>query len=753
MLRWILLLIVSAVSALVGLGIDYRSEIVPKDYAGELQSILVDGWVVSGSSIKLNSLFPGVNFVELQFDSWRPANAPPAHLKVSLCDKQVGEFLVTKENPAPRITLAESCDEYELKFEVVNPIAASPKDDRLVGAKLIKAIVSSKIGIPIVNAALLVKVGLALFGIGAALLCTGNLYYQLAGFLAPILGGLILSTAQFVKWDQLFYLWLLFFLAAIGLMFARALSLSDISSEDNKGRFTIYLLSLIFIAGAALRFYGLDFGLPQQFHSDEPRKVGVIHDMYARDSWDPQYFLHPSLLIYSSIAIKPVRDLLGLKSPPGSDYFMAGRTVSALAGALSILLLYLVAAKLFGRETGLLAAAILALLPLHVTCSRYMKEDALLVFNLLLSLFFVVKALKEDRAWAFFVAAFFAGVTASSKYTGALALVPILFAPWFASRSFWPDRKWLMRALLVLPLVPLGFVIFTPYSILNSAKFLSDFGFEQKHMEVGHTSAVDAWSQYWMFHVINSIVPGMTLPVTLFTFFSCGVLLWRRKVEDLLILGLIATFYLPAEWVKAKPAPQPDRYILPCLPFLAIAAAEVVRVLKSRQLVLPTVALSLLLVLYPALRSLHLSSEIKNDTRDRMAQWMLSNITAGSKILVNGAGYAPQFSENQFTVTSLSRTKPLEFSLDRLREGGQEYVILSSFVYDRYLEEEEAMPYMRERLLEIFSKLPLVREEHAQYGPYGFHNPTLRLYSLKDEDISALRRAKPRDSAKEFTAP
>ena len=111
--------------------------------------------------------------------------------------------------------------------------------------------------------------------------------------------------------------------------------------------------------------------------------------------------------------------------------------------------------------------------------------------------------------------------------------------------------------------MPLAFVACTPYSVLDNTKFLKDFASEKKHMARGHTISIDPWSQLWMYHFWRSILPGVQALPALLAVLGLGILAWRRRVEDLLVLILVLVFYLPAEWVKAKPAPQPERYILP----------------------------------------------------------------------------------------------------------------------------------------------------------------------------------------------
>ena len=66
------------------------------------------------------------------------------------------------------------------------------------------------------------------------------------------------------------------------------------------------------------------------------------------------------------------------------------------------------------------------------------------------------------------------------------------------------------------------------------------------------------------------------------------------------------SFFLPAEVARSKPHPQPERYILPALPFLCIAAAQVVRFLSTAVPKKWISALLVLLIASPLIRSLHL---------------------------------------------------------------------------------------------------------------------------------------------------
>jgi hypothetical protein len=40
----------------------------------------------------------------------------------------------------------------------------------------------------------------------------------------------------------------------------------------------------------------------------------------------------------------------------------------------------------------------------------------------------------------------------------------------------------------------------------------------------------------------------------------------------------------------------------------------------------------------------------------------------------------------------------------------------------------------------VFQKVPVIKQVEAPSGPYGFHNPTLTLFSLKADDFRSLEQ-------------
>jgi 4-amino-4-deoxy-L-arabinose transferase-like glycosyltransferase len=733
------LALLSFISAFWALGSAYERYTAMIPGQGIFRGIGTDGWIIDGGELQLPYLASRGNYLELHFNDWRP-EVPPAHFKVTVCEELAAEFLV-EAGTRVSLPLRGDCSPFLVGFDVENTFRASAEDDRELGGQLVDASVDSRLGFAVIDPALGLSASLALLSLALA---------AWAAFPQPALLGLVYALPIVAAWTLRradirdlgppLWLWAAGICLFVGMSAARRLSLSDPERKAASVRFYSAAALAVTLLGAALRFYGLNFGLPDNYHPDEIPKVNAVMQMVASDSLNPRYFLHPSLLLYCTYFVNTIFHWLWLDGDFRSSAFLAGRTVSALAGSASIFLLFALGSRFFDRRTGLLAAALLAVFPLHVTCSRYLKEDALLLFLMLACLLATLKAVQEGRRGFVLLAGVIAGLSASTKYSGLLSFALVAPAPWLRSRRWLPDVPFLKATIVAGVLMPIAFLGASPYVILDYPKFASDFRYERNHMTRGHTQAIDAWSQYWTYHLSRSIAPGSSIVATLLGLVALGFLLVRRRVEDLLVVALLLIFYLPAEWIKSKPAPQPERYIFPCLPFLALAAAEFVNRLSSTRMRRLVPALILLLVLPPAVRSISLARDLTYDTRVAVRDWMAANVPAGSKVLVDWQPYAPYLSSAGFESEEILRINVLKrLPPAALADSGADYLVLSTLFYDRYFSQPNANRVYQNRFISVFQQVPVVKEFRSPSGTYGFHNPTLTIFSLKPQDFAMLR--------------
>ena len=150
----------------------------------------------------------------------------------------------------------------------------------------------------------------------------------------------------------------------------------------------MFILCAILAVGLVLRTIGLQFGLPAVYNPDE---VAIMSRAlaFAKGSLNPHNFLYPSLYFYVLFAWVGVY-LAGVWATGGvpslsalpelyftnpTGIFTAGRALGMAAGTVTIGLLHRLGTTIGGSRTAAAAAIFLAVAPLHVRDSHYVKHD------------------------------------------------------------------------------------------------------------------------------------------------------------------------------------------------------------------------------------------------------------------------------------------------------------------------------------------------------------------------------------------
>ena len=148
------------------------------------------------------------------------------------------------------------------------------------------------------------------------------------------------------------------------------------------------VLAVIVAAAFALRVLGLQYGLPAVYNMDE--SAIMRHALsFARGTLEPRNYLYPSFYFYALFAwvgaylafvwlTGGVASSAALKqmffTHPTAIY-TAGRTLTAICGTLGVLAVFKLGHRVFDTRTGITAAVFLAVAPLAVRDSHYVKHD------------------------------------------------------------------------------------------------------------------------------------------------------------------------------------------------------------------------------------------------------------------------------------------------------------------------------------------------------------------------------------------
>ena len=207
------------------------------------------------------------------------------------------------------------------------------------------------------------------------------------------------------------------------------------------------VLAAIVLLGLSIRLLGITWGFSTKgpvmvFHPDEGFALMVMNQMHVKPvDFNPEgahsegtfyyYVTGGAYLIYKSGATLAARiGLPTLAVSHSAELVLVGRLVSIMAGALSIFLLYhVVRAANLSKTAGLLAALFVAIYPIDVIYSQFMRPhilaNTLLIFSLLV--LFLKTSTKANR-FKYALVGILLGLSTATRYNMAITLIiPALY--------------------------------------------------------------------------------------------------------------------------------------------------------------------------------------------------------------------------------------------------------------------------------------------------------------------------------------
>lgn len=341
-----------------------------------------------------------------------------------------------------------------------------------------------------------------------------------------------------------------------------------------------------FLVALLVRLLGVAWGLPHSgrnwsLHPDEP----VVALVAGRLSpWSGGF--DPGFYNYGTLPLTLFRLAWGIAPDGGSPWaaaradLLAGRMVSVLAGAGTAWIVWATLHRRAGTLAALVGAAAVAFAPGHVVHSGFMTVDVLGAFFVAAAAWAASEAgwpTGDDRPahrtrWLVAAGAA-AGLAASTKYLGVLALVMVAIAGF----ALPPARRVVAAGMAVLAALG-AFVATTPGILLNPAAFRRDFLYETDHVATGHGLVFAGTSPAALFHIGNLVVA--TGPLWLLVA-VLGFALGVRRGHGWL-WGPFA-FTLLTYAVLARAEVKFLRYVLPLVPVLALGIGAAVGVAVGRQ--------------------------------------------------------------------------------------------------------------------------------------------------------------------------
>lgn len=398
-----------------------------------------------------------------------------------------------------------------------------------------------------------------------------------------------------------------------------------------------FFILLIFLLAFLFRIFAINWQLPYLYQTEEYKTVNYTLKMAAERSLNPKFFEYPSLYLYFMLFVYGCTFFIGkilgyyisaedfaikfFKDP--TAVYVIGRIFSAVFGSIVVVLSYIFGKKLYNRTTGLFSAIIIAILPIWVVYSHFIKPE--MASNCLVVLYAIslYRFHLYEKTKDLYLSCIFLGLATSMKYLSLPAGI-LLLVVFYYKRNKISVNFVLLSGLLII----LSFIIGTPYSILDNKTFLKEIlgiikgpdGGLKRQLLYGFLTTLHNW-----------IFMGNKTPVIgLICFAGIIKCMLTRKFEDVLLISIFLvytivnmTHYFPA-W----------GFLFTAFPFYAVAGGRLIDELLQKNKIVAVVLILFLLLPFVESIIIDISFYLK-DTRTIALEWIEKNVPQGSKILID----------------------------------------------------------------------------------------------------------------------
>ena len=486
------------------------------------------------------------------------------------------------------------------------------------------------------------------------------------------------------------------------------------------------MIFIIMLIAFFVRLNGINFGLPYLYDPDEHLFVDRSLQMIDQSSIDPNWFGVPASLTMYVLAItyillflvgwmvgdyQTMQEFLQQYQHDPTIFYLSGRIGIVIFAVFSVLLVYLIARRMFDQRVGLIAALLLAVNPIHVEISRLIRPDIQMTFFILLVFWFSLNILSQRKTRDYVLAGFFLGIGIMSKYPAAVAVSIIIFAHFVTVKNIFGIRSHTKLVISGLSCF-LGIFASSPLFFFSPGLVYVGLSVEARPT---HLSGTGGGLLVDFFFYIDLITRYELIIGTLFLVIGV-ILLFRSKKKDAIILiifpflFIIAISALSLRW---------HRWVIPSIPFLLMITAygliettDFIVNKINKYVAFFVVIITIIATIAPITYSVLLTGNalVSPDTRDIGRDWMLANLPINSSILIEE--YSPPIPfgyfnfyggyENDLTLLELDESDKFKvnwvigwhigkINADRVVSSEVEYFILTS-VYERYILEPEQYP-------------------------------------------------------------
>ena len=492
----------------------------------------------------------------------------------------------------------------------------------------------------------------------------------------------------------------------------------------------IAVIFAIIISGLMVSALWGRVDFPLGTHADEASKVDSIIN-----GRNPSY--HPILMLQFARAANAFAGLSNRQA-----IVELGRRCALISAGLAVFATFLLAGMVLPLPAALAASLAAAVVPLTTVHARYFKEDIFTLPFILMALVFLIATLKAPSNARGILLGVAIGLAAAAKYVSATILPFAIVVLLVYSAGTIKQRARLATLVAVVAIGVFGLVEIP--ALLTFTQFQSAVEFELAHASRGHDVRLPISLTYGLFHLRESLLPGLGLPLLILGLLGLAVP-WLSPPERRRPLIVIAAFallwYAMHEISPLKPFPGFARYMLPLAPILIILGAafvsEFFRLFGLDNIMAALVIVGAALPAFYA--SLLINGPIQDDLRSVVPAIVLSSeprTAFDSYTRFRGVGGVGRQASIRAPATAAT----------------DDVLVTSSFTYGRYAQFGNINQPKKTRAVATYYadlfKLPYL-EVVSGRPSYGFFNPVIRIIALDGRSdrlvpiAAALRRSDP----------
>lgn len=399
-----------------------------------------------------------------------------------------------------------------------------------------------------------------------------------------------------------------------------------------------------------------------------------------------------------------------------ASYFLCGRLLSALFGALTIGVVFLIGYRIGRLPLAVLAAGILAFIPLFSLAAKFIKADSPLMFWTSLTIFFAVPVI-DSAKWRFYIlTGVCIGLSTATKYPAAVnASFLVMFHLLRRFSEFKKCHKLINDdwKLIVAGLIAVSaFLLSSPPVLLDWRTFWYDLSWIQSVSRDGSQvfNILDSLICYLydaFFYTVG--IPG-TIAVVVGLIFA---LVKPEKIWLGMFPGIILYLFIASRGLATS-----DAYMLPAYIPLCLMAGRAINAIPWQ--FLKRIAGGIVIVGTFSYSYAYTDAALAENSRITAINWINSNIPAGSSLgtVWYPVNYrVPMVSPERYRLVNLKTDGTKAFSdADYFLDSSYEWLAKDFLSRIRYGDEELISPgIIKIKEFEyvpraFFGLLPLTRE-------------------------------------------